>query len=32
MRNILCNIGDDIVLNLGGKSEVIKLQELSNPE
>ena len=32
MRNILCNIGDEIVLNLGGKSEVIHLEELRNPE
>lgn len=32
MRNILCNIGDEIVLNFAGKTKVVSFNELANPE
>lgn len=32
MRNILCNIDDEVVLSCGGKSEIVSFTELENPE
>ncbi len=32
MRNILCNIGDEIVLNFAGKQKVLNINELENSE
>jgi len=32
MRNILCNIGDEIVFNFAGKTKIVTFNELAEPE